>query len=570
MATMERKKCQAATRTTEPAEDASTSQSLESYTQSDLGGGELAELASEPFDYNGLDCALEPSSNSSNIPAHTPKIAVSAKRNKPSSPIYVVSDEVKGSLKALRTVCLRTLNSLLRKMVSNTIDINPMDIQSGRRLSDPFDLFNGDEVRDNNVNLFGAIDRQTEPNSRPKRSVSLRRCESSPAFTNLSDARNKLDTYHLYRMNEDTTDYQLGCALAALLNNVYVLLEEDSENIDEWNNEQSSDNILDSLKDKMLSFRKEHALPKSTNNELALVWEELDRLMDVVATLAVDKPPQYEEFMQQKETLEGKSFNTCLESSISFTPSEKLPPYEEKMKRVSVTSINDDEKARKDLDNLLSVMDRVSNLAPRLNNQRVELNERQAKEMAMLAIGKAIERISARRFDEQRAYIRDPRNPIALQQLLQLIHKSADRSLVNQRAEFGTKTSISESSTRTNTSPETIETDDQLWDEVAVFAEKISRPSCSDRFNEQRYHMSSAKERAIFMNDIVKKVDKLQHRRLDNQDAILPVKAIIKQDLSRDTELDLFTILERTQKRKSQFDNQRATLSPTSCNPKLF
>ncbi|KAG2174206.1 hypothetical protein INT43_004227 [Umbelopsis isabellina] len=552
MATMERKKRQTATRIAEPTEDASTSQPLQSYAQSDLHDGELAELASEPIEYNGLDCVLEPSPNSNNIPAYTPKISV------------------KGSLKALRTVCLRTLNSLLRKMVSNTIDINPMDIQSGRRLSDPFDLFDVDEAGNTSVNLFGAIDRQTEAKGRPKRSISLRRCESSPAFTNLSDARNKLDTYHLYRMNEDTTDYQLGCALAALLNNVYVLLEEDSENIDVWSSEQPSDNILDSLKDRMLSFRKEHTLPKSTNNELASVWEELDRLMDVVATLAVDKPPQYEEFMQQKDTLEGNPFHSALESSISFTCSEKLPPYEEKLKRVSMTNINDDEKARKDLDNLLSVIDRVSSLSPRLNNQRVELNERQAKEMAMLAIGKAIERISARRLDEQRAYIRDPRNPIALQQLLQLIHRSADRSLVNQRAEFGTRTSVSESSTRTNTSPETVETDDQLWDEVAEFAEKISRSSCCDRFNEQRYQMSSAKERAIFMNDIVKKVDKLQHRRLDNQDAVLPVKAVAKQDLSHDIEPDLFTILERTQKRKSQFDNQRATLSPTSCEPKLF
>lgn len=455
-------------------------------------------------------------------------------------------------------------------MVSNTIDINPMDFQSGRRLSDPFNLFDVDEDGNNNANLFGAIDRQTRATGRPARSVSLRRCESSPAFTNLSDARNKLDTYHLYRMNEDTTDYQLGCALAALLNNVYVLLEEDSENIDEWSSEQSSENILDSLKDRMLSFRKEHTLPKSINTELASVWEELDRLMDVVATLAADKPPQYEEFMQQKEAMEKNPFHSALESSISFTPPEKLPPYEEKLKRVSMANINDDEKARKDLDNLLSVIDRVSGLAPRLNNQRVELNERQAKEMAMLAIGKAIERISARRFDEQRAYIRDPRNPIALQQLLQLIHRSADRSFVNQRAEFGTKTSVSESSTRTNTSPETVETDDQLWDEVAVFAEKISRSSFCDRFNEQRYQMSSAQERAIFMNDIVKKIDKLQHRRLDNQDAVLPVKAISKQDMSLDTESDLFTILERTQKRKSQFDNQRATLSPTSCEPKLF
>ncbi|CAM0142022.1 unnamed protein product [Umbelopsis sp. WA50703] len=567
---MERKRHQTATRAVEPIEDAGTSQPLESHTQSDLSGGELAELASEPLDYNELDYALEPPSNSSNIPTYTPRLAFSVKSEKPSSPLYVVSDEVKCSLKALRTVCLRTLNSLLRKMVSNTIDIAPIDTQSGRRLSDPFDLFLGDDVGNTNANLFGAIDRHSERKSRPKGSVSLRRCESSPAFTTLSDARNKLDTYHLYRMNEDTSDYQLGCALAALLNNVYVLLQEDSENIDEWSNDQPSDNILDSLKDKMVTFRREHTFPKSTNNELASVWEELNRLMDVVAALAVDKPPQYDEFMRQKAVLEESPFNPGLESSISLAPSEKLPPYEEKLNRDLGMSINDDEKTRKDLDNLLCVIDRVSSVAPRLNNQRVELNERQAKEMAMLAIGKAIERISARRFDEQRAYIRDPRNPIALQQLLQLIHKSADRSLVNQRAQLGRKNSVFESSSRPHTSTEVIETDDQLWNEVAVFAEKISQSSCNDRFDEQRYQLSSSKERDIFMNDIVKKVDKLQHRRLDNQDATLPVKAITKQDLSHSTEPDIFSILERTQKRKSQFDNQRATRSPTSSEPKFF
>jgi hypothetical protein len=207
-------------------------------------------------------------------------------------------------------------------------------------------------------------------------------------------------------------------------------------------------------------------------------------------------------------------------------------------------------------------MESVSNLAPRLNNQRVELSERQAREMAALAIGNAIEKASGRRLNEQRASLKGVEDSLALKQLIQQISKSAERSLGNQRARLrpvGTTSELEQVLDPSGTS----ETEYQLLNEVASFADKLSKPSFCSRFNKQRYQLSSTQERDIFINNIVKKVDRLQHCRLDNQDAILPHKIQPKHDSVQ----DFFGILERVQSTKKQFDNQRATLSSTTaCN----
>ncbi|KAI9288887.1 hypothetical protein BC943DRAFT_123760 [Umbelopsis sp. AD052] len=465
-----------------------------------------------------------------------------------------MSDEVASSLNSLKSVCLRTLDSLLRHILSTSPN-NRRESFSPRRLSDPSISCteNSTDVQ-NNASLLGSIVRCTERITLPIGSKYLRRCESSPALVTLRDVANRLDSCHQQRNDLNNADYQFACALAALLSNVYKILEEDNHSTTDISDIQDRDSMLDSLRTEMIAIRKEHAPPSTTTNEQASLWEELDKLMDVVAALAVERPPQYDEAVRETES---NHFDSQEEKSrLDFTvPSDKLPPYNEQEDMAAETSsIANDEKARKDLDSLLNIMERVSSLAPRLNNQRVELTEKQAREMAALAIGKAIERVSGRRLNEQRASLREAEDSYALKNLMQQISQSAERSFVNQRAELN-PSSIASKKLAAKT-PETPETEYELLNELSNFVDKVTKLSFNSRLNKQRYQLSSAQERAVFINSIVKKVDRLQTFRLQNQDAAPPQKILSEQEATQ----EMLVILERVQSSRKQFDNQRATL----------
>jgi hypothetical protein len=105
----------------------------------------------------------------------------------------------------------------------------------------------------------------------------------------------------------DNSDYQLACALAALLSNVYKLLEGDNQSVAESSAIQDHNNMLGSLRDEMLLFRMEHSLPRSTTSEQASLWEELNRLMDVVAALASDRPPKYDDAVRDNDSSEHEA-----------------------------------------------------------------------------------------------------------------------------------------------------------------------------------------------------------------------------------------------------------------------
>lgn len=460
-------------------------------------------------------------------------------------------------------MCLRTLDSLLRHILSNSKSNTHRDSLSPRRLSDPALPFAENDLGTvNSSSLLGSIARCTERITLPISSLYLRRCESSPALATLRDVKIRLDSYHQQRNDMDNSDYQLACALAALLSNVYKLLEGDNQSVAESSAIQDHNNMLGSLRDEMLLFRMEHSLPRSTTSEQASLWEELNRLMDVVAALASDRPPKYDDAVRDNDSSEHEAVVSEKALTYLTSTSEKLPAYDEQEEKIPKSGVSNDDKARRDLESLLNVMERVSNLAPRLNNQRVELSERQAREMAALAIGNAIEKASGRRLNEQRASLKGVEDSLALKQLIQQISKSAERSLGNQRAKLRPVSTTSELEQVLDPSG-TSETEYQLLNEVASFVDKLSKPSFRSRFNKQRYQLSSTQERDIFINNIVKKVDRLQHCRLDNQDAILPHKIQSKHDSVQ----EFFGILERVQSTKKQFDNQRATLSSTTpCN----
>lgn len=78
-----------------------------------------------------------------------------------------------------------------------------------------------------------------------------------------------------------------------------------------------------------------------------------------------------------------------------------------------------------------------------------------------------------------------------------------------------------------------------------LLAKSLHRPS----YNRQRFHLSNDKERDLFMNGLLHKVDRLEGRRLSNQDA----------DPPRDELEDLLHHICRA--KRTRMDNQRAAFT---------
>ena len=87
-----------------------------------------------------------------------------------------------------------------------------------------------------------------------------------------------------------------------------------------------------------------------------------------------------------------------------------------------------------------------------------------------------------------------------------------------------------------------------LYEMTDLLVKSLHRPC----FNKQRYQLTADKERDLFMNGLFNKVDRLEGRRLSNQDA--------EQPKNRLDELD--QILNHIcHSKRAQFENQRATFT---------
>lgn len=91
-------------------------------------------------------------------------------------------------------------------------------------------------------------------------------------------------------------------------------------------------------------------------------------------------------------------------------------------------------------------------------------------------------------------------------------------------------------------------------EEMTHITDMVARSMNRPRFARQRFYMSAAKERDLFMNNLLNKVDRLEGRRLVNQDAEVP------RSRAEYAELDhIFAQLHNA--KQHQFENQRASFS---------
>ena len=87
-----------------------------------------------------------------------------------------------------------------------------------------------------------------------------------------------------------------------------------------------------------------------------------------------------------------------------------------------------------------------------------------------------------------------------------------------------------------------------LYEMTDLLVKSLHRPC----FTKQRYQLSADKERDLFMNGLFNKVDRLEGRRLSNQDAEKPSHRLDELD-------QILNNICRA--KRSQFDNQRATFT---------
>ncbi|KAI9496369.1 hypothetical protein BDB00DRAFT_808586 [Zychaea mexicana] len=114
----------------------------------------------------------------------------------------------------------------------------------------------------------------------------------------------------------------------------------------------------------------------------------------------------------------------------------------------------------------------------------------------------------------------------------------------------------------------TKKTPDERFREMSGMMDTLVKSLHRPRFSKQRFQMTATKERNMFMSDLFSKVDKMEGRRLDNQDAQIrprsrsptgmmpsppPSPRILEEEEKEQDIFDLFDHMAR-----SQFSNQRA------------
>ncbi|CAO3592590.1 unnamed protein product [Absidia cylindrospora] len=494
-----------------------------------------------------------------------------------------LSPELLQSLQSVKQVSLVALDSLLRQMV-NTIPSTKVE----RRLSD-----SSVHEQSGHYSLLNSIVQSTNRlSSVPSQHHQMKRSDSTPAIATLSIVQQVLTSHQTWLL-DSSTDYNMCCSLAALLHHLYRILElgqsseaSSTDKNDDANSPRSpispTSSIYSQLRESMSTFQKEKAIGSKMFNtnkdqqddnedEMTILWDELDQLMNSITCLAQERPsvesapPAYSDIVAPPlDTSSAAAATFDIKSSEKkneIPSSNALPGY----------SHRQNEKTAYDLDELISAIDQLSTVSPRLNNQRVDMTDRQAKELAAATVGRTIERLSRGRLEEQRASLSTEFTKIEmLQGLMNQIQRSSLRTLDNQRVSMNTRLKKKMNVATINgildrndrgrlasqdwTSPE-----QQMIDDMTTMTDMLTKVMNRPKYNQQRYSLSALKEREFFFNHLLQKVDRMEGRRMSNQDAEW-THTKTKSSKS-DMEDELGYLFDNIHRSKSQLDNQRATFS---------
>ncbi|KAJ3411826.1 hypothetical protein HDV05_001668 [Chytridiales sp. JEL 0842] len=322
-------------------------------------------------------------------------------------------------------------------------------------------------------------------------------------------------------------DHTLAVALAALCNQLYRLLETESNAVHDLAHSlanPTAENINDLIQ------RAEEVHGHRPQNETTVtpeqraLWAEIDRLMTLVHAI-------------------------CIARGDLATPP---PGYDESNRHASAIQTME-------LNSVLSAIDRVAHFAPRLFNQTVTLTDQQERVISAAALTSLIERLMAGRkeFENQRSAPANTTRLGTLNSLVDQITKASERTLSNQRVEMSSSMQNNLEMSKLVGAVEKQNTrrfKNQDWEsrEVRLLKDLTKLHSelmdASKKMETQRFVLSPAKERDMFMINVMGRLDRMEDRRFGNQDAVNP-------NIKRES--DIADIVEKLQKNEG-FVDQRA------------
>ncbi|KAF9130262.1 hypothetical protein BGW39_003272 [Mortierella sp. 14UC] len=267
----------------------------------------------------------------------------------------------------------------------------------------------------------------------------------------------------------------------------------------------------------------------------------------------LDDLPHYDDVAPQYRTYE--------KSDQATTPAEEqsrakggMARVSNRTSRVNVSSI-DDEKTRYDLNNVMGAIEQLSKVAPRLDNQRVQLSPTQKRQLAQANVAGTIDQLSKNNQWANRAGSSSASSsafrrrsaavepmPTAeksrdLNQLMNQIAESAKAGYSDQRAEFSPRQQWKLEGARIGDRierGEKMRLKDQDWQSPeSVLIKDMTRltnalyqqTTSTEAFATQRYTMTEDKARNMALQGIISKIERVSSRRMGNQDALPPSKS---------------------------------------------
>ncbi|KAF9358309.1 hypothetical protein BGX26_002053 [Mortierella sp. AD094] len=319
-------------------------------------------------------------------------------------------------------------------------------------------------------------------------------------------------------------------------------------------------------------------------------------------TALADDLPEYEDEVPQYQYSEKSEPAAIVETNPSHQARSNT---DSRMQRrasnglLSGISGLDDEKTRFDLNNVMSAIERLSKVAPRLDNQRVQLTASQRRQMAQASVAHTIERLSKDRWDNSIGEVQKTRasssvssvaaaRESAEQQKLASEKKRDLNKLVNQIVESAAK-ATNYATQRAEFSPrqqwklegarvgskiergERLRMSDQDWQSPeSVLLKDMTRltnalyqqSSTTQAFATQRFTLTEDKERNMALQGIISKIERVSGRRMENQDALPP--NLNKHKSSSSTPVSVATATASTSTMSEKRDREKSNYDSSS------
>jgi len=195
-----------------------------------------------------------------------------------------------------------------------------------------------------------------------------------------------------------------------------------------------------------------------------------------------------------------------------------------------------------ELNSVINAIDSLLKSSPRFNNQCVQINSESKKKFQLMGVLSVVDRMTRTRLNDQRA---TPNQLDRVNKLIDLLNNSLVRQYVEQRftitpdkerrMELGRISHLVEKSKNSRLT-------NQDWVSKKLIREKeiedIFEQSKYKTLENQRFVIAPSKERDMYFNSLLNRVDKLDSYRLSNQDAVIKRTKTVDDSLCSITDSD--------------------------------